>query len=715
MTSKRPASSSRRPAAARTGRARKSFPGARASVSGGSGSSRTTGARTVAPRTRRPVSPRRPVGPRTVRDTHRLALPGAMIVALAMVMVVRLVWIGAVDAEVYSQKGKEKFERQTVLKELRGTIFDRNGEALVMDIPTRTLAADPTMIANPEAVAAVVAEVVGLDPVAVQNALSKPDTEYSVIERHVDLEIAAQLQDRVAAMRKEAAAIEDPAQRKAAQESLRDYNGLIYDPDQIRHATNGNLARSVIGSLDPFGQEARSGVEKLYDDDMSATDGVERVERGRNGINVPGTERVLRQARAGADVTLTLDRALQFYSEAALAAQVAAVNAKGGTVVLGRPDTGEILAMASVSRTETGDVVQGSLNQAIRLYEPGSVMKVATIAAAYDLGLMTPETTFEVPDSIKLYDKTINDSHKHETETMTTKRILAESSNVGTIKIAQAVAAHGGNEEIVKYLHSFGFGSYTALGLPKEQAGEVKPAETWNGSDIGSIPIGQSITVTPLQMWGAYNAIANDGVYVAPKLVRSIVDAEGQSIPLDTVESHRVVSVGAANMVTAGLKDVVEDGGTGSKFKIDGLEIAAKTGTAYKVQNGTYGTAATRTYAASFVGFFPADRPEITIMVMIDEPGRGQHFGATAAGPVFQALTKEVMRRFSISTSALASDSSAPVRAQAAPAPTTAPPTTIAPTTIPGEETAAPAVATTPATDPAAMSGGPTVPEVSDG
>lgn len=632
-------------------------------------------------KTRRRTDRDRASSDRTVRLRGRLATPYLVVIGLVLLLIGRLLWVGVFESEVFAENGKAKRERQIELKEMRGSIYDRNGEALVMTVPTKLVAADPTMIKNASAVAGTVAEVLGLDRVIVEDALSKPDTRYSLIARQVDPEAVKRLQGLIAQMSTTTSAMEDPVARAEAESALVDYRGLIFGEDHTRVSTNGTLARSVTGSMDKFAEEALSGIELLYDDYLSPTDGIEQVEKGVGGITIPGSERVLRQARAGSDVTLTLDRSLQYFAEDELAKQVAAVNAQGGTVVLGRPQTGEILAMASVSRTDTGEVVQGTLNQAIRLYEPGSVMKIVPAAAAYDMGILTPESTFTVEDSITLYDKTIKDSHSHPTVSMTTKQILAESSNVGTIKIAQAVAEEGdGVQTLVDYLHGFGFGEYSGLSLPKEQQGVVKAAGDWNGSDIGSIPIGQSVTVTPLQMWASYNTIANDGVYTPPRLVRDIVDAEGQHTVLDPLSSRRVISVSAANMVTRALEDVVEDRGTGSKFKIEGLRVAAKTGTAYKVQNGTYGTAATRKYAASFVGFFPADDPQISIMVMIDEPGRGQHFGATAAGPVFQALAKETVRRFSIPTDTSDGAEIRTVRAQAATAPTT---TTTTTTTIP--------------------------------
>jgi len=596
---------------------------------------------------------------------------------LALGLCVRLVWVGVFESETYAELGRSKRERVLTLHELRGSILDRNGEALVMSVPTKLIAADPTIIEDPEAVATQLAAIMGVERQTLVESLERPDSRYSVVARQVAPEVAEQISE--AAIR-----------------------GISTEEDPQRVAVNGDLARAVTGSMDRFATEARSGIEMKFDDQLRASEGVERIERGVGGSTIPGSERVVKAARAGSDVTLTLDRSLQFVADTELARQVAFTKAKGGTVIVGRPQTGEILAMSSVT-TVDGKVVQGSLNQAVRLYEPGSVMKLVTIAGAYDKGLLTPDSTLTVPDRITLYDRTIKDSHEHPAENMSVDRILSESSNVGTIKIAQMIETKSGVRSIIDLFENFGFGSKTALELPYEQVGVVK--QLWNGTDIGSIPIGQSITVSPVQMWSAYNAIANDGLYVPPKLVRDVVDAEGRHTVPESPDPHRVVSAKAANMVTQGLEKVIDsDRGTGHEFKIPGFNIAAKTGTAYKVQDdGTYGSAATRKYSSSFAGFFPASNPQISIMVMLDEPAYGLHYGGTAAGPVFNVLAKEAMRRFGIAGDAETA-AQAPgelIRAQPATRPTTTvPPTTAAPVTVVPDPavTTAPAVTTGPAT-----------------
>jgi cell division protein FtsI (penicillin-binding protein 3) len=384
-------------------------------------------------------------------------------------------------------------------------------------------------------------------------------------------------------------------------------------------------------------------------------------------------------------VTLTIDRPMQFAAERALTARVEQTGAKGGVVVLGRPKTGEILAMASVVRTETGEVRVGSLNQAVIPYEPGSVMKAFTAAAAFESGAVNSNTYFDVPSSIRLFDRTVRDAHSHKTSSMSVNDIIAESSNVGTILMAQRVEQQSSVKTLIDNLERFGFGKKTAMNLTYEEPGTVK--QRWNGTDIASIPIGQSIMATPVQIWAGYGAIANGGIYVEPRVVRDIVDAEGKHTAPELPPSRRILSSSAAASVTTALQRVVEEG-TGKDWQIPGYSVAAKTGTAWKVwYKGTYGNAAVgRKYAATFAGFFPAEKPEISMVVMIDEPKPPMHYGATAAGPVFDALAKEAVRRYGIASD---SDSrpTGPVRAQPALPPTT---TTTTTTTTPAPATTTP-------------------------
>jgi cell division protein FtsI (penicillin-binding protein 3) len=450
--------------------------------------------------------------------------------------------------------------------------------------------------------------------------------------------------------------------------------------------------------MDPFGERASFGLESQLDSDLKGHDGKRVAERGGDGTTIVGTERISATPVQGDEITLTLDRSLQYWAETVLESQVAAVQADGGTVIVGRPSTGEILAMASV--VNDGTQVRGSkLNLAVRTYEPGSVMKVVTASGAFQENLVQLDTPFTVPGRLKVADKWVGDAENHRTKTMTVQDIIAQSSNVGTIKIAQLL----GQQKILHYLDDFGLGKMSALGLDKEQAGGFR--RKWYGSDIGSIPIGQSITATPLQIWSVYNTIANGGTFVPPKLVERITSASGAVTHPAEPAPHEVISPEAASKVRAALEDVIEEG-TGKQWAIPGYSIAAKTGTSYQpLGNGQgYGSGGNRHYSASFAGFFPASNPQISIMVMIDNPDYANHFGAQAAGPVFDRLAKEAMRRYAIAPDgAMPGPGAKPVRSKAAtePPPPTTIPATIPPT-LPTPAANAPDAATPPGTTPAA-------------
>jgi len=539
---------------------------------------------------------------------------------MAAVLFGRAAQLQVFGASAFVDRAEGLRERRLLVAATRGSILDRNANAMVMTVPASTVTADPTKIVDGPGSAAKLAPLLGVEAATVLAALERPDTRYSMVAEHVDTNVGDQIR-----------ALQLP--------------GIVIQSDPDRLAVGGVTAGALVGSLSRTDGEAQSGLERKYNALLSASDGLVRLERTANGETIPGSEQLVRAARDGSDIQLTLDRPFQWLAERALLDGVAASGGLGGTVIIGRPGTGELLAMASATTSNTG-LGPGALNLAVRTYEPGSVMKPMVVATAFNDGIVRPESTFTVADQIRLYDRTIRDSHRHPTEVMTVDRILAESSNVGTILIAQQV----GKERIVEALRSFGFGQSTALGLGVEQAGILKSPQDWYGTDIGSVPIGQSVTVTPLQLWAAYSTIANGGIYVPPKLVQDIVDAEGRHIGEPAAPSRRVVSAEAALQTAQALQQVVEDGGTGAKFSIPGYHVAAKTGTAYKpFGDGTYGNARVgRKYAATFAGFFPVADPQIVMVVMIDEPKPPRHYGAAAAGPVFDRLAREAIRRYGI-------------------------------------------------------------------
>jgi len=560
--------------------------------------------------------------------------------SVSALLAVALVWLQVVNPERYVEKGNGQRTVDYELIGLRGSILDRNGDAFSMSLPAKAVVADPHHVADPAAEARVLAPLVGRDVATVEDLLRRPDTGFVYVRRQLEPELAS----RIDAMR---------------------LAGITIIDESRRFTTGGDLAQSVVGRMDSVGEQPSFGLEMSLDRRLKGENGERTVERGSDGGTIVGTERIAKQPTDGSDVTLTLDRNLQFLAEQVLGEQLVKLQAESGTVIIGIPRTGEILAMANMVTTKDGGYRSGRLNTSVRTYEPGSVMKVVTAAAAFEQDLAQPDEQIVVEPVIEVGGKKIHDSHSHPTELMTVDQIIAESSNVGTIKIAQRV----GRERMLDYLDRFKFGQMTNLRLQKEQQGFFR--REWSGSDIGSIPLGQSITATPLQVWNLYNTIANRGVYVYPKLVSHWTTPTGDRTPGKVPAPERVLSEDAAVKVTKALQDVVEEG-TGKEWKVPGFAIAAKTGTSYQVWGDGYGyrnAEGQRLYAATFSGFFPASNPQLSITVMIHDP-KTDHFGSSAAGPVFDRLAKEAMRRYGIAGDRPI-ESEGPLKARAALPPTT--------------------------------------------
>ena len=320
--------------------------------------------------------------------------------------------------------------------------------------------------------------------------------------------------------------------------------------------------------------------------------------------------------------------------------------AKSATAIVLDPRTGEVLAMGtapSYDNNKVHDLSPWQLHQLTRnravqdMYEPGSTFKVVTFAAALSAGIIYPQMKFHLPYEIQVADRKIHDDAYRGPITLTASRILQQSSNVGTVEIARQVGPH----LLSKWIAKFGFGKPTALGLYQEQAGSVLPVDDWYGSSIGNIPIGQGISVTPMQMAAMYSTIANDGVLVEPHVIKQM---QGRA-PVKPTEK-RIISTKVDHQMVNMLKGVLDPaaGGTGVRAQIPGYTVAGKTGTAQKPIPGGYSTT---DYVASFVGFFPADDPQVEVMVVVDSP-RGNIFGGVVAAPAFQQIGSFLTQTLSI-------------------------------------------------------------------
>ncbi|HEX4980223.1 MAG TPA: penicillin-binding protein 2, partial [Ilumatobacteraceae bacterium] len=424
--------------------------------------------------------------------------------------------------------------------------------------------------------------------------------------------------------------------------------GVNVDDESKRILPGGDTGRSVIGKTDIDGVGI-GGLELQYHDLLTGTDGRLEREVAPGGRSIAGSETVSVAPIAGDDLVLTLDRSIQFSTEQALLARVEGLGARGGTGIVMDTDTGEIYAMASVRRnddTGTVEITSGNF-AAVDAYEPGSVAKVITVAAALNEGAVTPDTGFNVPWRELWGDDLLADAEPHPDEWLTVAQILIKSSNIGTIHVHQTIR----RQKHWEYMRAFGLGEATALGFPGESPGIMKHWKDMWGSERVTAAFGQGVSSTSIQLAAAINVIANDGTYVAPKLVRSTVGPDGTVTDTLPSATREVVAEATAEEMQRLMKRVVCEG-TGERAQVSGFDVAGKTGTGYKAQpDGTYFNAAgERVYYSSFVGFFPAEDPQVTVLISIDEPpaGSNDRFGGTAAAPVFRELAPTIVHELGI-------------------------------------------------------------------
>jgi cell division protein FtsI/penicillin-binding protein 2 len=333
---------------------------------------------------------------------------------------------------------------------------------------------------------------------------------------------------------------------------------------------------------------------------------------------------------AGQPLTLTLDANIQQRTEDVLGAVARVFSPKDATAIVMDPRSGSILAVANWPQVNPNDLSSappGALqDRAVSFdYEPGSTFKAVTVSGALQQGLVTPDTPFNIPNQIHVADRTIHDDTEHAEETLTTSQILAQSSNVGAIKIGMLEGARNFDA----WVHRFGFGARTGVDLSSEEAGVTLALKHYSGSSMGNLPIGQGQLVTPMQMATAYAAIANGGILRPPHII-SAVGGKPQPVPA----GHRIISAATAASLRHMLEGVLAAGGTASEVSIPGYALAGKTGTASKIDRAT-GEYSKTAYVASFIGFAPAANPRLLCAVVVDEPQTGSIFGGTVAAPAF--------------------------------------------------------------------------------
>ena len=548
------------------------------------------------------------------RLTGRRAMALLVVLSLGLsAIVLRLTQVQAVSADEYEKLGSSQRLRKITLAAERGAIFDRNGVDLALSVNQQTVWANPKVVTDPAGYAAKLAPVLGVDQKTLAERLGQKNVAFVYLARKVDDATAE------------------------AVEKL-DLDGVDFVPESKRFYPAGTLAAPLLGSVG-IDNDGLAGLEVQYDKKLAGKPGELVVEQDPQGRRIPQGFSRLEPATRGSDLILSIDQSLQYELERALMDAVAAATAKGGLAIVEDTRTGSILAMANVTGDGGGAARpsgQFEKNRAVTdVYEPGSTNKVITMAGAIEQGLVTPETRFTVPDKLAMANAVFEDHEPHPPISWSVNDILVNSSNTGTIMVGQKL----GKVELDRYLRAFGFGKKTNVGFPGEPAGLLLDPDLWYVTSMGTVPIGNGLAVSALQMLQVYVTLANGGLYRAPKLVEATIDENGVRHPVEPAEPHRVVSADTAGKLNTMLTKVVQEG-TGSNAAVPGYLAAGKTGTARKPLEGARGYSGN--YVASFVGFAPAQEPRLAAVVVLDEPT--PIFGGQVSAPVFARIMQYALR-----------------------------------------------------------------------
>ena len=589
---------------------------------------RTTG---VPRHRRKPGSPA--AGLRNRLGSGRVVLVFALVAAGLRLVAVQ----GLQAAELSAQAANQRTTVQT-LPAQRGTITDRNGTPLAFSVAAEALYAQPKRITAEQ-------RAVRADPDAHKQAMARRVAQ--VLGPLVsEQELLSQLRsDRTTVL---LAPLVTPAQARAIQ---RDFPEISAEHREVRQYPGGELAANVLGVANWRADERTVrglvGLENYADTLLAGRDGRRVVDtaEGSDAV-IPGSERVERPPIPGSGLELTVDSDLQFTVAQMLGDYARKYHAKGASAVVLDARTAEVYAMANDVTFDPNNLAAATPellgNPAVSApFEPGSVNKVVTAAAAIENGIVTPDTVLHVPGELRVADRTVRDAWPHGTLNLTFTGVLARSSNVGVLLTAQRL----GKDRFVDMLTRMGLGQRTNVGLPGESAGQVPPGDRWSGSTFANLPIGQGLSMTVLQMAGMYQAIANDGVRIPPRIVSAEIAPDGTRTATPRPAGVRVVSPQTARTVRDMLRAVVQDEpgqrGTGPEAALDGYQISAKTGTAQQVNPGC-GCYSNSNYWITFAGILPADAPRFVVGIMLDNPAVG------SAAPLFHDIASYLAGRYQI-------------------------------------------------------------------
>ncbi len=531
-----------------------------------------------------------------------------------IVIVLKLVNIQILNADKYRLAAKKQYENKIVLTPSRGLVFDRNMNVLVSNSLQLSFAADPNMIEKPDSIASVFARVFNKDKNEYLAKLTNKNTSFIYLERKVDINDVKGL------------------------DSL-NIPGMIVLKEPKRVYNYNSIASQILGFTAQDGK-GLMGLEMSMDNELAGKDGFIVMQRDGKGQNKPSIEYPKKDPENGNNIQLTIDLNIQKIAEEELSDAMQRYKADHGKVVVMSVKTGEILGMCSYPTFDPNNIkpedTTGFKNRVITdMYEPGSTFKIVSASACIEEKLFDKSSIINTENGeFNIYGLTIKDEHK--ASTMTFQQVIEMSSNVGVAKISMRL----GNERFYKYARDFGFGISTGIELPGENKGLLKRPIDYSLTSLPYMGTGYEVNINALQIASAYNCIANKGMLLKPYILKKEIKNDGTILFENHPENVRqVVSENTSKIMTMLFTGVVERG-TGTDAKIDGINVAGKTGTAQMYKNKEYTSNA---HTASFVGYFPAENPQILIAVILDDPKSGEFYGGKVSAPVFKKIAERII------------------------------------------------------------------------
>ncbi|MFC7491989.1 MULTISPECIES: peptidoglycan D,D-transpeptidase FtsI family protein [unclassified Knoellia] len=588
---------------------------------------------------RRPAARRGPARPPKPPGNPRRRMRGLTVATLFVfsIFAAQLLRIQGFDSSAVAAEALEQRTEKVQIPALRGKILSSDGVVLASSRARETVVADPTAVCTYQqkdkkacspatSAAAVDLAATALSPLlgrSVDDLRSKLGGagRYQVLDRKVSPLTWRKI-----------AKLGIPGIYKDSAEAV---------PERVY--PQGPNSASLVGFVTNDGA-AGGGLESMMDEALKGTPGHSIFEKAPNGSKIPGGRQGGVAAVDGGDVTLTVNSNIQWYAQNAIAQQMAKMGGQSGTAVVMNARTSEILALASYPTYDPNDIgrAKGSLvNKALNdVFEPGSTAKVMTVAAALEDKRVTPDQPVVIPNRMKRFDVSFKDSHDHPTLHRTVAGALAESSNIGTILIGETLEP----KRLEEYYRKFGLGSKSGMGFPGESAGLLAPSEKWSGTQRSTVMFGQGLSVTAIQAASVFQTIANGGMRMTPSLIQGTKDAHGTLTKAPRKPGTRVISEATATQVNAMLEGAVSREGTAPQAQIPGYRVAGKTGTAdfYDPSLGRYSG-----MTASFIGYAPADDPEIVVAVIIQRPN-ASIYGGTVSGPVFHDVMTYALQELKI-------------------------------------------------------------------